>query len=70
MKETFEDSDGLTHQGWCWDYDKTWDCTCGARLNMMAAELEVETTEQASESTSTAGVPSSGLPAESTAKDQ
>ncbi len=70
MKQQFKDSDGLTHQGWCWDYDKNWDCTCGARLSMMAAEMESEETEQAGESTSTAGASPCGLSAESAAKDQ
>lgn len=70
MNKTFTDRDGLEHEDWCWDYDKNWDCTCSARLNMMSAELEEETTEQADESTSTADASPGGLPAESTAKNQ
>lgn len=70
MRKTFEDKDDLEHEDWCWDYDKIWDCTCGARLNMMQAQMKEEEREAEIENASTAGASLVRLPGENTTKNQ
>jgi hypothetical protein len=36
----------VEHENWCHDYDKTWDCSCGATARAAEAERENEEKEE------------------------